>query len=933
MTYIAMLVGVAACGDSKAPDPSSCAGYTRPAAPASIGCGDPSDPMTLVACDTGSAIVGAWTIDGDGLPAFDLAIDERCDDAATAYSPSPRPMRDPLHVVGDGHGLVAMAHASGGLDVYTQDRGHKWPVHVDTWRDDQHPEFPPQLGAAIGYVTEHGDVHSTRFEDLPVAGALATQTRRFGVGYVETVTTLDDLVVTRRVFAQGGGQALVTEVTIDNRGGRDRALGLVELDDANLYELPVELVTSDLIAPSITTDIARRRRALDAGFVQHASYDPSSRVAAIATTAKAPSVGPEEPSQVDEYPETLWLAPLDDDAPDAAWLTDSELWDSADRSPPKRAAAAGDPSARSIDLDGANQPGILAMRIAVTVPAGTRVVRRFAFGVVPHDGDPIAAASAVRAAAPDGHATAVAWRPRLVWAAFPGQPAAGALQRELAWSSYAAQALATTDAYYGMRLLGQGGSYKYIHGIDGAIGDYALFADAMVPIDPELAADTLALSLATQRAATMPDGGRFPYATTGVGDTTDMVRYTLRSDAYFLLPSLIARYVALTRDTAFLDRDVSYWPRSAGVTGSVLDHLERTQAFADTSLGFGAHGLVAMGTNDYADGVLQTATEPATPNGTSSVFNAWLLVGGYALASDVVAPRDPALAARYTAERSDQLARLEQYAWNGQWYERGFVDNGDPLGHDNLYLEPQVLPIVAGAIDPARRDALLALVKSRLDTKIGPMTVVPIGPGGVTGGVDMPQVGGVWPVASAWLTEAYATADPAAGWDSLVRNTLFAHAQAFPQLWYGVWSGPDSYYGPDADRPGEADANLATALTDYPVFNLHSHVSVLRALFALAGVHGTADGLTIAPLLPGETFAIVWPQLSVRSTSSSIAGSFAARGDGPLTLRVRLPSGLRAGSLHAMVDGADTSVVRDGDDAVLQLATMTNHVTTWQIGP
>src|SRR5690242_14691573 len=101
MRYLAViLLGAAAGGDNAHPDPFSCAAYERPPAPAAIGCGDPSDTMTLVPCDTGSAIVGGWAIDGDGLPAFDLAIDERCDDAATAYSPSPRPMRDPLHVVG-----------------------------------------------------------------------------------------------------------------------------------------------------------------------------------------------------------------------------------------------------------------------------------------------------------------------------------------------------------------------------------------------------------------------------------------------------------------------------------------------------------------------------------------------------------------------------------------------------------------------------------------------------------------------------------------------------------------------------------------------------------------------------------------------------------------------------------------------------------------
>src|SRR5260221_3668366 len=133
-----MLVGavvlLAACGDD-VPDPNSCDRYVRPPRPATIGCGDPSDPSTLVPCDTGSALAGVWTIDADGLPAYDLLVDERCDDAVRGYSPAPRPLHDPVHVVGDGYGMVAMAHASGGLDIYMQDRGHAWPVHVDTWAD------------------------------------------------------------------------------------------------------------------------------------------------------------------------------------------------------------------------------------------------------------------------------------------------------------------------------------------------------------------------------------------------------------------------------------------------------------------------------------------------------------------------------------------------------------------------------------------------------------------------------------------------------------------------------------------------------------------------------------------------------------------------------------------------------------------------------
>jgi len=211
---------------------------------------------------------------------------------------------------------------------------------------------------------------------------------------------------------------------------------------------------------------------------------------------------------------------------------------------------------------------------------------------------------------------------------------------------------------------------------------------------------------------------------------------------------------------------------------------------------------------------------------------------------------------------------------------------------------------------------------------------VPLGPGGATGGVDQPQVGGVWPVASAWLTEAYALADPARGWDSLTRNTLFAHAEAFPALWYGVWSGPDSSYGPDAERPGEADAHLTTALTDYPVFNVHAHVSVLRALFAVAGIHASAAELAIAPRFPTETFAIAWPRLALRGTPGALAGTLIPSGAGALTLRVRLPSQLRAaGTLHAIVDGVPTAVTRTGDDAVLAITTRAGVATSWRVEP
>ena len=50
-------------------------------------------------------------------------------------------------------------------------------------------------------------------------------------------------------------------------------------------------------------------------------------------------------------------------------------------------------------------------------------------------------------------------------------------------------------------------------------------------------------------------------------------------------------------------RKVPYWPVD-GEIGTVLDHLSRGLDYANEELGTGARGIVAMGTGDYADGVL-----------------------------------------------------------------------------------------------------------------------------------------------------------------------------------------------------------------------------------------------------------------------------------------------------------------------------------------
>jgi len=952
LALLLLLVALGACGGSSTSDGSSsdpgrfdCEGFVTPERADTSACGEVNadEPDRLVSCVRGSGHLGRWTIDDARLPAYDFTVEQRCDPAAHAYSPRQTPLRDPIHLVGNGHGLVAMAHASGGVEIYSQDRGHKWINRIDTWSDPKNPDYPPQLGGGFNYYrVEHGPqwspVGSTRFEDLPVDRATRMQSRRFGVGYFETVTQGTDVTIRRRVFAPDAqARALVAEVTMENPTRYLRQAELVEFWDVNLYQVPVELLTSDIGVPGITEDVDRRRRDLTNAFTQRLEWDADARVARVYTTAKSPPAGIADRldvSTVDWFPDPVYLALLDDgEPPNAVWLSDRELWNDTSRTPPPAAGLPGNASSRTIELDGAGQHAILAIRVPVVLPPYGAATRRFAFGYVPGGGTPDAAVAELRArSAGLLRQTEASWRKRLVWAAFPELEDAGVIQRELAWAAYNTLANATFDEYRAVRLLGQGGAYKYIHGLDGAMGDLALFAEALVLIDPALSRDTLVYALASQLGAAQPTPWRFPYATTGVGTFSDVIIYSQRSDAYYFLPAAIGRYVALSRDEDFLSRPVSFWPRAAGESGTVIEHIRRALDYGTETLGFGARGIVAIGTGDYADGINSLATEPATPTGTSSTYNAGAIVYGFPLAADVIEAQDQTLAPRMRALAASQAQALLDQAWEGHYFHRGFVDSGNPLAPNIFFLEPQVFPVLAGIVDDRRRDLALDLVVEQLESTIGALSNVEIAPGDTAGGPDRPLVGGIWPVANAWLTGAYARRDPDEAWSSFIRNTLAAHAERYPDLWYGIWTGPDSFNGPDNGRPGEADAHLVTALTDYPALNMHVHTGPLRALMEIVGVEGTRDGLRITPRLPTDTFNVAWPRLQVRSTPASIEGQVVARSDGPLAMEVALPQGLRGHvALHAMAEGVEVPFTGTGDLVRFELPAHAETVVSWRI--
>jgi cellobiose phosphorylase len=192
------------------------------------------------------------------------------------------------------------------------------------------------------------------------------------------------------------------------------------------------------------------------------------------------------------------------------------------------------------------------------------------------------------------------------------------------------------------------------------------------------------------------------------------------SDDHLWIVLAVTAYLKETGDLAFLDKMVPYYEkdreRCPVESGTVLDHLRRAVEFTWSDVG--AHGLPLLGFADWNDTVnLRTGAE--------SLFTANLF--GKALLEIIELARhlgDEESIARYTEYYETMKRRVNEHAWDGEWYVRYFDADGTPLGssantHGQIYANGQSWAVISGFAPSARAKAALDAVDRRLNTRHG----------------------------------------------------------------------------------------------------------------------------------------------------------------------------------------------------------------------
>jgi hypothetical protein len=136
----------------------------------------------------------------------------------------------------------------------------------------------------------------------------------------------------------------------------------------------------------------------------------------------------------------------------------------------------------------------------------------------------------------------------------------------------------------------------------------------------------------------------------------------------------------------------------------------------------------------------------------------------------------------------------------------------------------------------------------------------------------------------------------------LRRNTLAAHAHAYPDHWNGVISVDDVCYGFYETDPSRCGIGFSTA---YDTQIMHQPAWSLFDTIALAGIHPNRGGYRIDPQLPMRSFSLRLPRAGVAYSLGLARGYLRPAGRDALKMVVSLPAGLEAKAARVFVDGRE----------------------------
>lgn len=891
------LAGMAMCGSFVAP--RLAAGFER-----NRGLPTPTNDLN----DYGSGYFGKWISDSFGMPAYQYTCNQTTD--PKAFLPLDKAWRSPtdhIHQVGNDR-FVAIASNYGHVQV-RQDEGSP------KFLNDYSPEHD-RYGAGIGFLVDGDFLLNTYYS----GASDVTFERMLGIGYLRKRVRRLSYAIDQVIFAPfGDDPVLMSQVTVSNLSSQTVRPRWVEYWGCHNYQFSYRSLMEASIAGSADAAPQMRRAFCDrfshrfrplkngTGLLETQTFfgrAPEEEAAwqKVQASLKADPTGfyggPVPPlapgaSMEDLAPPPTFLVSLD--APADGYSTNATKFFRGGIDHP-----AGMMAQLDNDLSSSGPESAFFLERQLALKPGESRTMYFLYGYLPEGFSVEKLVSKYSAEVSSlWERSNSQWKASRLTFRTETEPW---VERETAWSSYYLRSGLTYDSFFGEHILSQGAGYQYLAGLQGAARDPLQHVLPFIFTDPGVVREILRYTLKE-----IQSDGSLPYGIVGSG--VPMPCIYRPSDSELWLLWLASEYVLATRDTSFLDQKIPAFvngEKSTAQNLTVFELLSKSYAHLTSDIGTGQHGLMRLLNGDWNDSIVVTHLTPAQAKDvrehTESVLNAAMagyVFAHYARMLEFI--RRPSLAEE-ARTKADLQRKAVQAQWMGRWFRRAWL--GEPfgwVGEKQMWLEPQPWAILGGSATPEQTRTLVAALDElmRKPSPIGALLQSQADPT-MKDDPGTGTNGGIFAAINGTLIWALAQVNGDLAWDEWKKNTLARHADIYPDMWFGVWSGPDAYHSVLSKQPGGTGP-------DFPVFNMHSHAWPLYTAAKLLGTEFYEHGVRFRPAIPLSQYEFVSTLVGFKKSTDGYSGWYAPLTPGNWKIEISLPDAEQARVRQISVNGVAQS--------------------------